>query len=246
MSSTLASTLTAQTAAARVLIGGGTATDLRGVRSGAYAVAPSVLWLPDPHVALNLGARGTRFSNSEWSLGGSLGGVFRIHVRGGLALLLTGSGDVITTSYRVNYFLAEALPALEWSRGSFSLWGGARGAAGRTVFESTLLSKARPPTPRSLLGPAFGGRVRLASFGSSGTMELSYREEHGRPDGTPVADRTTGLALSDGRIALNGTLGVRRAANERVTFGSAQLVARVTAAISLVATAERYPSNPLT
>ncbi len=40
--------LLAQRATARVLIAGGSATDLRGVRSGASAVAPSVMLAPDP------------------------------------------------------------------------------------------------------------------------------------------------------------------------------------------------------
>src|SRR6185503_1213199 len=104
----------AQTASAKLLIAGGTATDLRGVRSGAYSLAPSVLLAPSPSLALSLGGRGTRFSGGEWALGGNGALAVRGALGGGFALRLDGDGEVIHASYRATYLLAEAIPALEW------------------------------------------------------------------------------------------------------------------------------------
>ena len=71
------SALEAQHTAARVLIAGGTATDLRGIRSGAYVLAPSLTLTPSADFALSLSGRGTRFTNDEWSLGAGAGMALR-------------------------------------------------------------------------------------------------------------------------------------------------------------------------
>src|ERR1043166_9929943 len=63
----------AQAPLARLTVGAGSATDLRGVRSGAWVLAPQVTLFPDPGVTLGLGGRATRFSNDVWSAGGSGG-----------------------------------------------------------------------------------------------------------------------------------------------------------------------------
>ena len=242
--------LAAQSTTARVLIAAGTATDLRGVRSGAYALAPSVTLIPDPNLALSLGARGTRFTNDAWSLGGSAAAALRTPLAAGLAVLLSGNGDAIHTSYRATYLSAEGLPALEWRSGAVSLWGGVHAAAARTAFELS----AAPGTPlqrtsavaRSLWGPAFGGGLRLVRAGHSGSLSVAYREEHAHPDGVSVIDRTASLGVSQGAIALSGSVGFRGAADERRGFGGARLGFTVAQGIELVGAAESYPSNRLT
>jgi len=240
----------AQSATGRVLVAGGTATDLRGVRSGAYTVAPALLLAPDPAVALSLGGRGTRFSGGEWSLGGTAALALRGQLGAGLSLLLSGTGDAIRTSYRASYLSAEALPALEWRRGAFSVWGGVRGAAARTTLE---LLGARPPLSagsnqlsRSLLGPAFGGAVTARSLGHRISGSLSYQEEHSRPDGVRVVDRIAGMSLLRGGLALNGSIGKRSAADESRLFGAGRLAVTVTPGVALIGAAESYASNRLT
>ncbi|HEV8598761.1 MAG TPA: glycogen-binding domain-containing protein [Gemmatimonadales bacterium] len=242
--------LAAQSAIARIWLGGGTATDLRGVRSGAYAVGPSVTFAPDPNFALSLGGRGTRFTNNAWSLGGSVAAALRVPVAGGFGLLLSGSGDAIRTSYRATYLSAEAVPALEWRRGVLSLWGGVQTATAHTTFDVAPLPGGplpRPSSPvRSLVGPAFGGGLFLPSWDRGGRLNLSYREQHSSPDGVSVIDRTAVVGIRQGSLALTGSLGIRRAPDERRTFGAARLGITLTRGIELLGSGESYPSNRLT
>jgi len=242
--------LAAQSATGRLLIGAGTATDLRGVRSGAYAVAPSLSLAPGPNLALSLGARGTRFTNSAWSLGGTAAVATRAPLAAGFALLLSGNGDAIRTSYRATYLSAEGLPALEWRGRWLSLWGGVDAATARTAFEpagapGTPLTRNNAVT-RSLWGPAFGAGLRFARFDRSGSLSVAYREQHAHPGGVSVIDRTASLGLADGVFALSGSLGFRSASDERRAFGGARLGFRLSQGIELVGAAESYPSNRLT
>lgn len=248
----LAPRLAAQPAVAQLLIGAGTATDLRGVRSGAYLLAPSIMLTPTPDVALNLGGRGTRFSTGEWSLGGSATGALRIPLRAGFGLVLNTGGDAIRTSYRATYLAAEGLPSLEWRHGVLGLWGGARAAVARTTIEAPGPAGSLPlpgrdaSVQRSLLGPAFGATLRIASLDPAGRLSLSYREEHSSPDRIPVTDRTAGLSLTRGSLALSGSVGIRRSADERRGFGGVRLAVTLLRGITAIGAAESYPSNRLT
>lgn len=242
--------LAAQSTSARLWLGGGTATDLRGVRSGAYALGPSVTFAPNPNFALSLAGRATRFTNNAWSLGGSAAAALRAPLAGGFGLLLSGNGDAVRTSYRATYLSAEGVPALEWRHGVLSLWGGARAATARTSFEAAPLRGAPLPgassQSRSLLGPAFGGGLFLPTRDHQGSVSLSYREEHGSPAGVSVVDRTAALGIRQGRLALTGSLGVRRAPDERRTFGGARLAITLVRGVDMLGSAESYPSNRLT
>ena len=244
--------LAGQQARAHLLIAGGTATDLRGVRSGAYSLAPSVSLSPRSNFALSLGGRGTRFTSNEWSLGGFAAAGARIPFGAGLGLRLSGNADAVRTSYRGTYLSAEGLPAIEWSSAAFRLWGGARLAAARMVIESSASAGPVPlPGPGSsvtrwLAGPAFGGALRLVRFERGGGVELSYREEHGRPAGSPVVDRIAGFRIARGALELTASLGRRTADAERRTFGGARLAVALLPGVSLLGAAESYPGNRLT
>jgi len=238
-----------QTASAKLLIAGGTATDLRGVRSGAYSIAPSLLLAPSASVALSLGGRGTRFSGGEWSLGGNGALAARGVLGAGFALRLDGDGEAIRASYRATYLLAEALPALEWRHSAITLWAGARAATARTSFDAGRLPSALSPggtQTASQAGAAFGAALRLASLTRRWDARLSYREEHGRPAGIPVVDRTAGLSVSRGALGVAASLGKRNAADENRLFGGARISVGLTPALALVGAAESYPSNRLT
>jgi hypothetical protein len=239
----------AQTASAKLLIAGGTATDLRGVRSGAYSLAPSVLLAPSPSLALSFGGRGTRFSGGEWSLGGNGALAVRGALGGGFALRLDGDGEAIRASYRATYLLAEAIPALEWRYSAVTLWAGARAATARTSFAAGSLPPALSPggaQTASQAGPAFGGALRFTSLERRWDARLSYREEHGRPGGVTVVDRTAGLSLSRGALGLAASIGKRSAEAESRLFGGARISVGLTPALALVGAAESYPSNRLT
>jgi AMP-activated protein kinase-like protein len=240
--------LGAQSTAARVLLVAGTATDLRGVRSGAYALAPSLTLAPTPDFALSLGARGTRFTTGAWSLGGNAAATLRTPRIAGVGLVLSGNGDLSGTSYHATYVSAEAVPALEWRRGALSLWGGVHAAAARSALQLT------PGTPlertgtltRSLWGPAFGGALQLTRAGRGASLSLRYREEHGGPAAVSLIDRAVSLEVAGGVAALSGSLGYRSASDEERTFGAARFALTVLPGVALVAAAESYPSNRLT
>lgn len=240
----------AQSAAARLIASGGTATDLRGARSGAYSLAPSLILAARSGSALALGGAVTSYSNELWSAAGRSGLLLRIPVRGGFGLALDAAGELTHASDRVDYFLADLLPALEWRHGGASLWGGARLAASRIEFGDLaglagLPLDAGTALGRSSFGPAFGGAYTwIPAVGTS--LVLRYREEHGRPDSVPVSDRVAALALSRGRASLGLTLGIRSAPDEGRTYGGVRAAFVLTPAVTLLGAAESYPANRLT
>ena len=243
--------LAAQAPLARVTVGGGSATDLRGVRSGAYSLAPSLTLFPAADLTLGLGGRTTRYTSNEWSLGGSAGLSARVPLGPRLAFGLAASGDAVYASYHATYLQADATPALELRLGPLAVWGGAHGAAA----QSTVRASVAPPvfgTPgdstiaRSALGPAFGAGVDLASFGPGEGARLTYREEHSRPDGAAVTDRTAALSISRAAVELTGSLGVREAPGEHRGFGGGRIAVTVARGVAVFAAAESYPSNRLT
>src|ERR1043166_4080197 len=148
-----AATLAGPAPLARVTGGGGSGTDLRGVRSGAYVVSPSVTLFTGAASSVGRAGRPTRFTNDEWSLGGSTGFSGRTPLGDGsrLNLVLDASGDATWASYHATYLQAAGTPALELRLGSLALWGGARGAAARAAIRQTL---AAPMFGQGSLGQA--------------------------------------------------------------------------------------------
>ena len=225
---------------ARLLLGGGTATDLQGVRSGAWLFAPSLSFAPDRNAVVALGGRFTRFTDQGWSVGGTAATALRLPVASTVGILLTGNGDLVRTSYHATYLSATGIPALEWRPGGLTLWAGFRLATARTTLDSRLPLSPRPPLTLSGSGPAFGAGYQWPG------ITLGYREEHSRPGGSSVTDRTVSLTLTRGPVSVGGSLGLRRGEAEQRTFGSANLSLTLVGGVDLVATAERYPSNLLT
>jgi AMP-activated protein kinase-like protein len=243
--------LAAQAPLARVTLGGGSATDLRGVRSGAYSLASSLTLFPDPNLSLGAGARATRFTNDEWSLGGSAAFNARAPLGPRLAFVLGANGDLVYASYHATYLEADATPALELRLGRLAFWGGGHGAAARSTFRLSVVPSVFGPardsaTARSSLGPAFGAGVDLVRFGPGEGARLAYREEHGRPDGIAVADRTVALTIARAPLELTASLGARDAAGENRAYGGGQLAVTVARGVAVFAAMESYPSNRLT
>jgi hypothetical protein len=242
----------AQAPMARLSLGAGSATDLRGVRSGAYVLAPALSLFPSSNVMVGLNGRGIRYAGEGWSLGGggSING--RIPVDRRLGLLIGVGGDGVYASYGATYLQAEATPALELRLGTVRLWGGGHGAIARSsvpqVSEPLGLPGARPAASeeRSVLGAAFGAVFTLAASAGGEGARLTYREEHGRPGGILVVDRVAGGTIAHGPVSVSGTLGVREARDERRTFGGGQMTLRVANGIAIFGAAESYPSNRLT
>jgi hypothetical protein len=234
-----------------VLVAGGSATDLRGVRSGAYTLAPSLALSPHANALFRLGGQLTRFTNQAWAAGGSAGSTLRLPLAAGVGLLLDGGGEATRTSYHATYLSAEGTPALEWRAGRVALWAGVRAAVARTELDNPGPGPlpglpVREAVTRSQVGPAFGGDLRLARLGATGGLDLSYRELHGAPAGVAVTDRIAGLSMSHGPLAAGGSLGWRQAADEARSFGAVRLLFRLTPGLTLIGAAESYPANRLT
>ena len=246
----LAMPVAAQSPLARLTVGGGAATDLRGVRSGAYVVAPSVTLFPGRAASLTLAGRGTRFTSQEWSVGGGAALSARISLGGPLDLSISGSADAQRASYRATYLDTGFTPGLEYRAGGFLAWAGVRAAAARSTFEGSSFPAALPGSAglvlsRSTLGPAFGASLRLAGRGPGESVRLSYREEHGRPDGNLTIDRVVFASVTRGPVALSGSLGRRDRLGENRSYGGGQVSLTVARGVAVFGGAESFPSNPL-
>jgi hypothetical protein len=247
----LATPLAAQPPVVRLTLGGGTATDLRGIRSGSWQIAPSATLFPRPNLRLLVGGRGTRFASREWSVAGEASVDTRFPLGGPVALALAAGADLTRASYGATYLQADAVPSLQVRSGSVVLWGGARVAGARTSVDQS----PEPPVPlpsrdpsvstRSTIGPAFGGSVDLVRGPEGAVLRLSYREERGRSDVGRIVDRVAGAMLTSGPVGLWGTLGMRSEAGVERAFGGGRLAVSVSPMISLFAAAESYPGNPL-
>ena len=224
------------TPVAQLLVGGGSATDVRGLSSSAITAAPSVA-LAWPRGFLRLGATGTQFTTGSWALGGSASAGLRAPIAATpLALTLDATGSATTTSYRASFATIGATPAVEVGLSRVALFAGVRAAEGRTISALT----------HGSFGPVFGGRVTLASLGGGDGVVLGYREDHARVDSVGVTDRVGSLSLVRGAVTLTGNLGVRRAPDERTTFGGMSALVALSRVVALQLGAESYPGDRLT
>ncbi|HSE50748.1 MAG TPA: glycogen-binding domain-containing protein [Gemmatimonadales bacterium] len=247
----LAAPLSAQPSMVRLTLGGGTATDLRGIRSGSWQIAPSATLFPLSNLRLLIGGRGTRYTSREWSVAGEASVDGRVALAGPVALALAAGADLTRASYGATYLQADALPSLQVRSGPVTLWGGARVAGARTSVDQSPDSPVPLPSgdqslrTRSTIGPAFGGSVDLVRGPEGALLRLSYREERGGSDEGRIVDRVAGAMLSSGPVGLWGTLGLRSEAGVERGFGGGRLVVSLDPMIALFAAAEAYPGNPL-
>jgi hypothetical protein len=213
---TAAHTLAAQSTSARLWLGGGTATDLRGVRSSAYALGPSVTFAWIPILALSLAGRATHFTNNAWSLGGSAATALRAPLAGGFGLLLSGNGDAVRTSTGPLTCPRKGSP--RWNGGTASSRSGVGPArqphapASRRPHCQSAAAWSRESVPLALR-PGFWRRPLPADSGSPGQREPELpggtrqpgrrvgRRSHRcawNPAGTPGAHRVAGRSPRPG------------------------------------------------
>lgn len=230
----------------------GQATDVRGIRSGAVSLVPSLLVASSSRTSsLFLSGRGTRFETGAWSAGGSAAFDTRMPARGWLAMTLAAAGDYTATSYDMTFASLDATSATELRIGVLALYGGLRGATARTTFETATPGPLpTPPTQgietASLWGPVFGGTLRLATLGVGEALTTSYREERAIIEDARVTDRVAGVHLVTGRVSAVGRAGWREAPDERRSFGGVRIAVALTPALAILGSVESYRSNLLT
>jgi hypothetical protein len=249
IASALPHSLAAQSPSAQLAVGGGSATDIRGITSSAVTMAPSVAvaW---PGAIARLGASGTRFTSGSWALSGDASLGLRAPIASSrLALTLDAAAGATSTSYHTKFTTIGATPAAELAFRTLALFGGVHASQAWTAFGRVA---AAPPAlrsaalTRSSIGPVFGGRFALASFGAGGGLSLGYREEHARVEGVGVTDRAGTVSLASGHAVLTAAVGLRRASDEKVTFGAVSALVALSRAVALQVGAQRYPSDRLT
>jgi hypothetical protein len=243
------SRLSAQRTAAQVAVGGGSATDVRGVSSSAMTVAPSLaLW--SPNAALRLGLSGTSFTGGGWAAGAGAGADLRFPTGRLLALTLNGAASATATSYRTSYSTVSATPALELRLAPLAVFGGVRAAAGRSSFAivpapGPFSQPARGSIVRTSTGPVIGARLTLAPSPRR-AITIGYREDRARVDGVGATDRTATLSLVGGSASLTGILGARSERATTTTFGGVRATVGLSRVLALQLGAERYLGDRLT
>lgn len=237
----------------RISVGGGSATDERGIRSDAFTISPSVTFAKGLDTQLSLGGNGTFFRNDAWSLGGALGAHSRGAIGGGFSAVLDADGDASRTSYNATFATGELTPSFEYTWSGLTLFGGVRGAAGYTAIT------ARPPAAqglpattqlvsdsRTLYAPDYGARLRILGANPNVGGQLMYREEPMHVENALVTDRTLTGVLVAGPLTLVASAGHRQAADETLNFGSASVAYEFVRGVALDLSGGRYASNRLT
>ncbi|MEO6057629.1 MAG: glycogen-binding domain-containing protein [Gemmatimonadales bacterium] len=247
---TTAPRLAAQRPSAQVMVGAGSATDVRGIASSAWTVAPS-LALGSRSTLFRLGASGAGFSGGGWAVGGTTGLDLRAPIGRAAGLGLSTAASATTTSYRSSYGTVSAVPSLELRLAPAVIFGGVRLATAC----SSLGAVATPAGPfalpatrsvsRSAIGPVFGGRLDLASW-RAGSVTLRVRQESVRVDTVRTTDRTAALSVLDGPVSITGTIGARAERAMVAAFGGVRASLDLSRVLALQLGAERYPADRLT
>ncbi|MBW7934125.1 MAG: hypothetical protein H3C62_11075 [Gemmatimonadaceae bacterium] len=241
-------------AAGQLSIAAGTSTDERGVTSNSVTLSPALVLTPGVRTTMAFNASATRFETTAWMLGGSAGLSTTSAAVGGVAVSLNAGASASRSSYGTTFTLTDATPALEWSVGPLTLFGGAHAASGRTQVRATAVGGPVPtPAPsrlqtvsRTSFGPVFGGRWNVLGHVSPWPLVATYREEHGGIDGIVATDRNAGAMLTVGALSVGGSVGERVQANTRTRFAAASASLMLGAGASLDVAAGRYPSDRLT
>lgn len=252
-----AASLEAQAVQGMVSVGGGVATDQRGIRSNAGTIAPSVLFLPDNRLSLGLGASLTQFASQERAYGGNATLGTRLPMGGVLAFAATAAGAATTTSFDATYASAELTPTLEATLANVTLFGGARLARGSTSLRETTTIPGGPfgapsagartvQLSRTSAGPLFGALVNIAGARPDQGGALSYREERARVDRVAVTDRVASATLLTGPLALTASGGMRDAIDEHASYGSVSATVGLGGLVALQGAVGSYPTNRVT
>ena len=246
----------AQALRGEIAVGGGSATDQRGVRSSAVTVAPSVLIALDPRFSAAMAASATRFGSQGRAMGATATLGTRLPVGSVFALAASASGASTRTSFSASYSSAEITPTLEATIAGVTLFGGAHLARGASTVQQVTstpggmlgapVAGTRDITKsRTSRGAVFGGVLNAPSV-SGADGAIGYREEHAHVAGVSVVDRVATGNLAGGTVALTASVGLRDAPDERIGFGSVSATLALSRSLALQGSVGSYPSNRLT
>jgi hypothetical protein len=244
--------ITAQQGATSVSVGAGTATDERGMRSNAVSLAPTVTLFSTRNVDLLLGGTATRFEASAWQVGGAVTVAARSGKARGTSISLNAGGGVSQSSFGTTFTVADATPAIEFSVGPMTVFGGGRVAAARTSVR-TAPTPLTPPGQKSVTAatrtstaPVYGAQWAFGGFGSPVSGAVSYRGERAKVSSEVVVDQTGGATIAFGRVTLGGTYGDRASPSERARFATGSVSIGLSRDVTLESAAGQYPTNRLT
>ncbi|MBL0892410.1 MAG: glycogen-binding domain-containing protein [Gemmatimonadaceae bacterium] len=258
--------------ALQVHVNSGTATDQRGLRSGAVSVVPVLTLHESSRQALSLFASGTQFAQSAraWTGGGVAR--WRSPSRGPASLSFMADAAYTGTTFEARFLQAQTSPALDWQQGPLTVSAGVRGAYGRTTVRlagspppggglGDLLRASRPTTTgtqqtesRALWGPHGQVSVDLLNGGRRSSalhLALGYGAwQHSSETVEPAAssrldDVSLNAALVFGALRLQGAAGRRFQGGQRSDFGSAQLAVALSPVFTLTAGGGSYLADPV-
>jgi hypothetical protein len=247
----------AQVVRGEIAVGGGSATDQRGVHSSALTIAPSVLLAPDPRFSAALAASATQFGSNARALGGTATLGTRLPLGSVVAIAASAAGATTQTSFNASYSSAELTPTLEATVAGVTLFGGAHVASGSSSIRQvtstpggilgTPSAGTRDVTSsRTSSGAVFGGVLNIAGAPGTADGALSYREEHAHVAGVNVVDRVATGTVAGGTLALTASGGLRDAPDEQLGYGSLTVTLALGRAVALQGAVGTYPSNRVT
>lgn len=247
----LAARLPAQEVSSQVSVAAGSVTDERGIRSDAVTLAPSVTFTPGMLVSLGLAGSASRFADANWQLGASGTFAARTDAWNGAALSFNAGGGVSRSSYGATFALADVMPALEWSVGPLTGYGGAHLASGDTRLDHVAppqgaAANALSSIARTSAGAVYGLQWRLADGTNGVQASLGAREERATVAGELVIDRSAGVTLAAGPVAFAVTAVDRVSPSERARVASGSASFALSSGVSLDLAAGAYPTNRLT
>lgn len=241
----------AQPVSGRVALTAGSATDERGVRSDAIAVAPEQSFALGAAALLTLSGSGTKYGSGAWQAGAAAQLASRANVAGPLAVSFNGGGGVSRSSYGASFGVADATPALELSTGSVTWFGGGHVASSRTSIRTgptplPLGGSGTTEISRTSVGPVYGLQWLVSGAEAPVSAVVSVRGEHARVAGETVVDRAAGVQLRGGMLTFGGSVGDRSAPTERGQYGNLSVALNVMPRVSFEAAVGQYPTNRLT
>jgi hypothetical protein len=247
----------AQRVTAALGVDGGVATDARGVRSSAASVTPSLLFTPGESFSVGLSGSATRFAEAAWALGGTTTAGVRLPLGSRAALGASGLASATTTSFEATYTTLALSPVLEARAGIATLFAGAQVTEGARLLRDTVARPGGILAPggsqivsrresRAGTSALFGALVSVVPARPGRGATLLYREEHARVTDVAVIDRTLTATATAGRLQVSASGGLRRAPDERVSFGNVNAAVTLTSVLAVQAAVGSYPSDRVT